>query len=158
VTNSQIQGTILMRYLNLKLKENLQMADIIAPAPQLPERPGTVYDRTMSPALPGQRGPLRFEEGIATDTDVPAEFTNGAMQGYIPAAGRMNHNRNVFEKPAEETMRERAHVGSAAWVEAPTVLNDFASEAFADHGENEFAEVFRDGGHQFRLNPSVVQD
>jgi malate synthase len=112
----------------------------------------------MSPALPGQRGPLRFEEGLATDTDVPMEFTKGAMQGYIPAPGRPNHNQNVFEKSAEETMRERAHVGSAAWVEAPTVLQDFAMEAFADHGQNEFAEVFRDGGHQFRLNPSVIQD
>ena len=130
----------------------------IAPDPQFPERPGTVYDRTLSPAIPGQRGPLRFEEGIATDTDVPQEFTLGAMQGYIPAPGRPNHNRNVFEKSAEETMRERAHVGSAAWVEAPTVLNDFASEAFADHGENVIEEVFRDGGHQYRLNPSVVQD
>ena len=130
----------------------------IAPTPQFPERPGTVYDRTMSPALPGQRGPLRFEEGLATDTDVPMEFTKGAMQGYIPAPGRPNHNQNVFEKYPEETMRERAHVGSAAWVEAPTVLQDFASNAFADHGQNVFEEVFRDGGHQFRLNPSVVQD
>jgi malate synthase len=112
----------------------------------------------MSPALPGQRGPLRFEEGLATDTDVPMEFTKGAMQGYLPAPGRPNHNQNVFEKLPEETMRERAHVGSAAWVEAPTVLSDFASEAFADHGDNHFEEVFRDGGHQFRLNPSVVQD
>jgi len=134
------------------------MAENIAPVVQLPERPGTMYDRTLAPALPGQRGPLRFEEGIATDTDVPMEFTKGAMQGYIPAPGRPNHNQNVFEKFPEETMRERAHVGSAAWVEAPTVLNDFASEAFADHGENMFAEVFRDGGHQYRLNPSVVQD
>lgn len=134
------------------------MAENIAPAPQMPERPGTVYDRTMSPALPGQRGPLRFEEGIATDTDVPQEFTKGAMQGYIPAPGRPNRNQNVFEKFPEETMRERAHVGSAAWVEAPTVLGEFAGQAFADHGEAVFEEVFRDGGHQFRLNPSVVQD
>jgi hypothetical protein len=134
------------------------MAENIAPVVQLPERPGTMYDRTLAPALPGQRGPLRFEEGIATDTDVPMEFTKGAMQGYIPAPGRPNHNQNVFEKFPEETMRERAHVGSAAWVEAPTVLSDFANEAFADHGENMFAEVFRDGGHQYRLNPSVVQD
>jgi hypothetical protein len=130
----------------------------IAPTPQLPERPGTLYDRTLSPALPGQRGPLRFEEGLATDTDVPQEFSKGAMQGYIPAPGRPNHNQNVFEKYPEETMRERAHVGSASWVEAPALLGDFASEAFADHGINVFEEVFRDGGHQFRMNPSVVQD
>jgi hypothetical protein len=134
------------------------MSENIAPAPQLPERVGNVYDRTMTPAIPGQRGPLRFEEGVATDTDVPAQFTNGAMQGYMPAPGRPNRNQPVHTKTAEETMRERAHVGSAAWVEAPSVLNDFASQAFADHGENSFEEVFRDGGHQFRLNPAVVQD
>jgi hypothetical protein len=134
------------------------MAENIAPAPQMPERPGTIYDRTMSPALPGQRGPLRFEEGLATDTDVPMEFTKGAMQGYLPAPGRPNHNQNVFEKFPDETMRERAHVGSAAWVEAPVVLGEFAGQAFADHGENAFEEVIRDGGHQFRLNPAVVQD
>ena len=52
----------------------------IAPTPKFPERPGTIYDRKISGATPGQRGPLRFEEGIATDTDVPQEFTKGAMQ------------------------------------------------------------------------------
>lgn len=130
----------------------------IAPSPKFPERPGNLYDRKMSPATPGQRGPLRFEEGIATDTDVPQEFTKGAMQGYMPAAGRPNRNANVFEKSAEETMRERAHVGSAAWVEAPDTLNEFSAGAFADHGDNRIEEVIRNGSHQQRLNPSVVQD
>ena len=74
----------------------------IAPAPRFPEKPGNMYDRKMAGAVPGQRGPLRFEEGIATDTDVPQEFTNGAMQGYMPAAGRPNRNANVFEKLPEE--------------------------------------------------------
>ena len=85
----------------------------IAPDPKFPERTGTVYDRKVSPATSGQRGPLRFEEGIATDTDVPQEFTKGAMQGYMPAAGRPNRNAPVHTKTAEETMREqigRAHV------------------------------------------------
>ena len=130
----------------------------IAPAPMFPERPGTVYDRKMSAAMPGQRGPLRFEEGIATDTDVPMNFQKGAAQGYLTAPGRMNHNLNVFEKQPDETMAERAHVGSAAWVEAPTVLQEFASEAFADHGVNVFEEAFRSGGHMARLNPAVVHD
>ena len=134
------------------------MASTIGPAPQFPERTPVSYERKFSPAQPGLRGPLRFEEGVATDTDVPQEFENGASQGYVTPLGRPNHNQNVFEKFPEETMRERAHVGSAAWVEAPTVLQDFASDAFADHGVNTFEEVFRDGGHQFRLNPSVVQD
>jgi len=128
----------------------------IAPAPRFPEKHSPTYDRKMTGAVPGQRGPLRFEEGIATDTDVPQSFTEGAMQGYMPAAGRPNRNANVFEKLPEETMRERAHVGSAAWVEAPNSLNDFA--AGADHGDNRFEEVFRNGAHQQALNPSVVQD
>jgi hypothetical protein len=130
----------------------------IAPDPKFPERPGTVYDRKVSPATPGQRGPLRFEEGVATDTDVPQEFTKGAMQGYVPAAGRPNRNANVFEKSAEETMRERAHVGSAAWVEAPSHLTEFSAGGFADHGDNRFEEVIRNGSHQQAANPAVVHD
>jgi hypothetical protein len=130
----------------------------IAPDPKFPERPGTVYDRKFSPATPGQRGPLRFEEGVATDTDVPEQFTNGALQGYIPAPGRPNRNQNVFTKLPEETMRERAHVGSAAWVEAPDYLSDFAAGGFADHGDNRIEEVFRSGGLQKPQNPAVVND
>ena len=130
----------------------------IAPTPKFPERPGVTYDRKMSPATPGQRGPLRFEEGIATDTDVPQEFTKGAMQGYVPAPGRPNRNQNVFEKLPEETMRERAHVGSAAWVEAPDHLSEFASGGFADHGDNRFEEVMRSGSHQQAGNAAVVTD
>jgi len=130
----------------------------IAPDPKFPERPGTVYDRKFSPATPGQRGPLRFEEGVATDTDVPQEFTNGAMQGYVPAPGRPNRNQNVFEKLPEETMRERAHVGSAAWVEATDHLTEFAAGGFADHGDNRIEEVFRSGGVQKSVNPAVVTD
>lgn len=130
----------------------------IAPSPKFPERPGNVYDRKMSPATPGQRGPLRFEEGVATDTDVPQEFTKGAMQGYVPAAGRPNRNAVVTQKTAEETMRERAHVGSAAWVEAPENLTEFSSGAFADHGDNRFERVQRNGAHQNPSNPAVVND
>lgn len=130
----------------------------IAPSPKFPERPGNVYDRKMSAATPGQRGPLRFEEGIATDTDVPAQFTEGAMQGYEPAAGRPNRNKPVHTKTAEETMRERAHVGSAAWVEAPQNLTEFSKGAFANHGENTFEREFRSGSHQEPSNPAVVQD
>lgn len=130
----------------------------IAPSPQVPERGEFYYDRKVSPALPGQRGPLRFEEGLATDTDIPNEIALGARQGYIPAPGRPNRNAPVHTKTAEETMRERAHVGSASWVEAPDMLNDFAGGAFTDHGVNVFEEVFRNGAHQQRPNPAVVQD
>ena len=130
----------------------------IAPTPKVPERPGNTYDRKMSPATPGQRGPLRFEEGLATDTDIPSEFTNGAMQGYEPAAGRPNRNKPVHTKTAEETMCERAHVGSAAWVEAPASLTDFAAGGFADHGDNRIERVQRSGANQKASNPAVVND
>ena len=130
----------------------------IAPAPRFPETTDVLYDRSMASAQPGKRGPLRFEEGLATDTDVPMEFQKGAMQGYMPAPGRVNHNANVFEKQPDETMSERANVGSAAWVEAPAMLQDFAAEAFADHGVVQFSEVMRSGGHMVRLNPAVVHD
>ena len=130
----------------------------IAPTPKFPERPGTVYDRKMSPATPGQRGPLRFEEGIATDTDVPSEFSNGASQGYTPAAGRPNRNAPVHTKSAADTMRERAHVGSAAWVEAQDAVGEFSHGAFQRSAEVSFEEVIRNGAHQQRLNPAVVND
>lgn len=130
----------------------------IGPAPMFPERGPQQYDRKFSPAEPGQEGPLRFQEGVATDTDVPTEFTKGAMQGYISAAGRPNRNANVYEKWPEETMRERAHVGSAAWIEAPTMLNDFAHGAFTDRGEVRYEMEVRSGGHYQRMNPTVVTD
>ena len=55
-------------------------------------------------------------------------------------------------------MRERAHVGSAAWVEAPNTLSEFAAGGFADHGDNRIEEVVRSGGYQKRLNAAVVED
>jgi hypothetical protein len=130
----------------------------IAPNPNFPEKTANTYDRKFAAATPGMRGPLRFEEGVATDTDVPQEFSKGAMQGYVPAAGRPNRNAVVHTKTAEETMRERAHVGSAAWVEAPAYLGEFSSGGFADHGDNRFERVFRSGAHQQPANPAVVQD
>lgn len=134
------------------------MASTIGPAPQFPERTPVSYERKMTDAAPGQRGPLRFEEGLATDTDIPMEFQNGASQGYITPPGRPNHNQNVFEKPAEETMAERAHVGSAAWVESPNFLDSFSQGAFSDEAEVRFEEEFRSGGHYSRMNPSTVID
>ena len=130
----------------------------IAPAPQYPERPGNSYERKMSPATPGLRGPLRFEEGIASDTDVPNDFQVGLDQGYETPDGRPNHNENVFEKYADETMSERAHVGSAAWVEAPTFLGEFAQGNFGDHSTVVIEEVIRNGVRQERMNPASVND
>jgi hypothetical protein len=130
----------------------------IAPTPSFPERVGATYERKMSPATAGQRGPLRFEEGIATDTDVPNDFELGMAQGYNTPAGRPNHNENVFEKMPEETMRERAHVGSAAWVEAPNFLGEYSQGAFGDHSETRIEEVIRSGAHYQRVNPATVVD
>jgi hypothetical protein len=130
----------------------------IAPTPQFPEKVGATYERKMAGAVPGQRGPLRFEEGIATDTDVPSDFQLGLDQGYDTPAGRPNHNTNVFEKYPDETMKQRAHVGSAAWVEAPTYLGEFSQGNFGDDSEIVIEEVVRSGGRYQRMNPAQVAD
>jgi len=140
------------------------MADMSSPmAPQdhFPERVSTVYEAKMGPDVSGGRGPLRFEEGLATDTDLPREFSNGVMQGYVTSPGRPNHNRNVYEKSPAETMAERAHVGSAAWPEAPTYLGEFAHGTDAVLAERKFELVNRDapfGRRYERRNPAEVQD
>lgn len=133
------------------------MAGNIAPDPKVQERAGSIYERKMG-ANTVRRGPLRFEEGVATDTDVPTEFQKGAMQGYLTAPGRPNHNQNVYEKSPQETMRERVHVGSASWVEAPTYLGEFSQGSFSDYAETSYEQVDRSGGRYERLNPAVVDD
>lgn len=131
----------------------------IAPTPGFPEKPTYQYERKMGPNVPGGRGPLRFEEGVATDTDVPNDFQRGMGDGYIPAPGRPNHNnREVQFKYAQETMAERAHVGSAAWVEAPTFLQEFAHGSFSDYATIEYEEVIRSGARSMRISPAVVDD
>ena len=129
----------------------------LAPEPRYPERVGTTYETKVG-VNTQRRGPLRFEEGLATDTDVPSDFTEGVMQGYRTAPGRPNHNANVYEKYPEETMRQRAHVGSAAWVEAPTFLGEFAHGANNDLAAVKYEEVDRSGGRYERLNPANVPD
>lgn len=133
----------------------------IAPLDSYRERQGTYYERKTADN-DVRRGPLRFEEGIGTDTDVPNDFRTGVMQGYVPAPGRPNHNKNVYEKYPEETMKQRAHVGSASWVEAPTFLGEFA------HGSGTAAELHYEqvdrgspnpaGRRWERIAPSVVTD
>ena len=54
------------------------MNPTVAPAPLFPEVAGNVFERSMGPDIPGQRGSLRFEEGVATDTDVPNDFAIGS--------------------------------------------------------------------------------
>lgn len=129
----------------------------ISPAPQFPERAPNVYELKEA-GNATRRGPLRFEEGIATDTDVPNEFQKGMMQGYTPAPGRPNHNANVFEKSAAETLAERAHVGSASWVEAPTFLGEFAHGTMNDYAAQVIETKVVSGGRSQRQSATVVND
>jgi hypothetical protein len=129
----------------------------ISPAPQFPERAPNVYELKES-GNATRRGPLRFEEGIATDTDVPNDFQKGMMQGYTPAPGRPNHNANVFLKPAAETLAERAHVGSASWVEAPTFLGEFAHGTMNDYAAQVIETKVVSGGRSQRQSATVVND
>jgi hypothetical protein len=129
----------------------------ISPVPNFPERSPQIYERKMTDNME-RRGPLRFEEGVATDTDVPNDFQVGVQNGFAAAPGRPNRNAPVWQKPAAETMAERAHVGSAAWIEAPTFLGEFAHGSFTNYAEQTFEEKFVSGGRTQRLNPTVVQD
>lgn len=126
----------------------------LAPAPRFPERTPVAYDRKVASSFPGERGPLRFEEGIATDTDVPSDFGVGVAQGG-PSPARPNRNQKVDTKWPEETMAQRAHVGSAAWITAPTVLGEFVDGSFVGDIV-EYEHALNDGTRSQRRNPTVV--
>lgn len=130
----------------------------IAPNPLYPERAGQSYEGQVGPNIPGNKGPLRFEEGIASDTDVPSDFVTGAYAdtGFYP--GRLNHNVPTTRKWPEETTRERAHVGSAAWIEAPTMLSDFVQGSQAGYGLPTFERVVNADTYHYRRAPTVVTD
>lgn len=127
----------------------------LAPAPSFPQQQSTVYEVKVAPDMPGGRGPMRFEEGLATDTDLPNEFVYGMRQGY--ATDPRGHNLNVYEKPAEETQRERIHAGSASWTESPTYLQGFMGGASPEADHN-YIQVNRDGSSYRRRNPAQVTD
>lgn len=129
----------------------------LSPAPQFPERAAQGYELKLA-GNPERRGPLRFEEGLATDTDVPTDFQKGIMSGFAAAPGRPNRNAPVWQKSAAETMSERAHVGSAAWIEAPSVLGEFAHGSFSQNAEQTVETKVVSGGRTARLNPTVVND
>jgi hypothetical protein len=129
----------------------------IGPAPMFPERAPQMYERKM--ADNGERrGPLRFEEGIVSDTDVPSDFQKGIASGSAVAPGRPNRNAPVWQKPAAETMSARAHVGSASWIEAPTYLGEFSHGSFTDYAEQKVEVVARSGARMQRMNATVVND
>lgn len=129
----------------------------IAPAPQFPERSPQIYERKLADNLE-RRGPLRFEEGIVTDTDVPSDFETGIMNGFAAAPGRPNRNAPVHTKTAAETLSERAHVGSASWIEAPTFLGEFAHGSVSQNSEQIQELKVVSGGRTMRMNPTVVND
>jgi hypothetical protein len=129
----------------------------LAPNPQFPERAPQSYE-IKGAGNAERRGPLRFEEGLATDTDIPSDFQVGIQNGFSAAPGRPNRNAPVWQKPAAETLSERAHVGSASWIEAPTFLGEFAHGSFSANAEQIVESVVRTGGRTMRLNPTVVND
>lgn len=105
---------------------------------------------------PRRRGPLRFEEGIATDTDVPNQFRQGA---YGDPNGDDGHGTWAnWTKSPEETMRERAHLGSSAWIEAPALLGEFVQGAHAGDGKLAYETEGNSGGRQVRPNRATVSD
>lgn len=128
-----------------------------APQNTAPEKFSPVFERKTAPSLTGNKGPLRFEEGVATDTDVPSDFAKGAYRDTSSAPGRPNqNNREMFYKYPEETMRERAHVGSATWIEAPEVLGDFVQGAGAGQSRPSFEYAYNSGMPEKRPNPTRV--
>lgn len=128
----------------------------LAPVNQFPEKAYPSYEAKISSGAVGERGPLRFEEGLATDTDVPADFSVGAAQGASDAA-RYNHNMIVDTKPAEETMKQRIHAGSAAWIEAPSMLGEFATGSGDGDSDPFYPLVGNPGTRQQRIAPTVIQ-
>lgn len=131
----------------------------LAPVPSVPENAPVSYERTMAPNRPGNRGPLRYEEGLATDPDVPADFQRGAFEGTTGSPGHPSWpNRETQFKHADETMRERMHPGSASWVESPTYRSEFARDAMNDYGSPSYLSVDRSGQRYQRINPALVTD
>ena len=97
-------------------------------------------------------------EGLGTDPDIPADFVTGIRQGETPAPGRPNRNASVFVKSPGETMKQRAHAGSASWVEAPTFLREFVQGSFTNYDRPAFE---LEQGSETRLHrpaPNVVRD
>lgn len=131
----------------------------LAPAPRYPERDrGSAYEQK-SASNGARRGPLRFQEGLATDTDLPSGFSTGAMSGYETAPGRPNHNKAVWIKTPAETMGERAHAGSASWIDSADMLGGFMEGANVNaNSARRFEQVTRSGGRYERLHGAIVSD
>lgn len=128
----------------------------LGPTNQYPERGFPNYEAKVASGRPGERGPLRFEEGLTTDTDVPRDFSVGASSGN-PDGGRYNHNQKVDTKYAEETMQQRIHAGSASWIEAPSMLGEFSTGSVDGDNSPFFPLVGNSGGRQQRIAATVIR-
>ena len=131
----------------------------IAPNPLFAERSPQAYELAFAANPAGNRGDMRFEEGIGTDTDVPNDFVRGAFMDPTSIPGRLSYNNPEAQyKHADETMAERAHVGSASWIEAPAMLSDFVAGAGAGQTPPQFEMVVVPGGFMYRRAPTVIDD
>jgi len=117
-------------------------------------RPESGYEHVMA-VNTARRGPLRFEEGVATDTDIPNDFGQGA---YGDPGGDARGRPFTPIKDPGQTMRERAHVGSASWIEAPTMLSDFVIGAGAGQGLPQFEMELGSERRLIRVSPASVSD
>ena len=124
----------------------------LSPIPPLqPERDRSPqYERDIA-MNDRRRGPLRFEEGIATDTDVPNDFRRGAY------ADTANELPVTCIKGSGETMRERVHMGSSTWIEAPSLLSEFVHGAHGGFGTG-YGYEHEHEGKKNRPNRAVVND
>lgn len=129
----------------------------VAPQNPYPEQQQGVFERTMGPEYTGNKGPQRFQEGVESDTDVPNDFQRGAyvdpMPGTRPTVA-VPDVESVYKR-ANETMKQRAHVGSASWIEAPEMLSDFVQGTRGgDHMQDgvQWERAFNTGGHMNRPN------
>lgn len=132
----------------------------IAPAPKQPEKYRTsVFETVHAPSKTGNKGSVLFYEGTATEAGVPQDFHQGAVadtQGVSPNMAWQGVE--TVYKRAEQTTRERAHIGSASWIEAPQLLSDFVEGTQSgDRGTQVggWERAFNSGGYQKR--PSAVR-
>ena len=133
------------------------MNPTIAPQNPYAEGMNNVFETVVAPSITGNRGPLRFQEGVTNEPEVPSDFGEGAYVDTGSAPSRMNHpTPHALYKPAEKTMRERAHVGAASWIEAPSVLSEFVDGVQAGDGMPTFEMTVNSGAHMNRPNPVRV--
>jgi hypothetical protein len=100
---------------------------------------------------------LRFQEGTGSDPDVASEFDRAVDRARSSSVRPNQANRANQHKSREETMRERSHIRSASWVEAPDHLAQFA-EGSADDTRGSYASEQRSGLHTGRPAHAKIWD